>query len=466
MGPRTYAAVDLSASGGRVMAGVVDQTGSVELRAVHRFPNRIVESDGHLRWDFSGLFGAVMTGLERMAGEYPDVGSVGVDGWGVDYGLLDAGGRLLAEPISYRDSRTDKAIARVHNRIPADELYSLTGTQFLPFNTIYQLSAEQEDSLLDGAAHALLLPDLLAYWLTGHMATEYTNASTTGMLDLGSRDWSSEICNRLGLPAGLFPPVEQPGAIRGALSPSVSRRTGLATGTTVTTVGSHDTASAVVAVPATARRFAYISCGTWSLVGLEIPEPVVSPAARAANFTNEGGVDGRIRFLRNTGGLWLLEECIKEWGTADRDSLLAEAASLPPGGPTIAVDDPGFIPPGGMPDRIATAAGDPLPSPAHTVRCIIESLADTFARTLHEAATLAGTDIDVVHIVGGGSQNGLLCQLTADAAGVPVVAGPVEATALGNVIVQARTDGRLAASLEAVRAALAGSVPLSRYVPR
>jgi rhamnulokinase len=237
-------------------------------------------------------------------------------------------------------------------------------------------------------------------------------------------------------------------------------------GTVVTTVGSHDTASAVVGVPATSDRFAYIASGTWSLVGLELPAPVVSEAARLANFTNERGVDGRIRFLRNVGGLWLLQECLRSWGRTDLDGLLDAAAARPVGGPTIDVDDAAFIPPGAMPSRIVDAAGGGLRTEAEIVRCVLDSLAAGYARTVAQAAALAGRAVDVVHVVGGGSQNAVLCQLTADACGLPVVAGPVEATALGNVVVQARSAGALPASLEEVRAGIATSAALRRYEPR
>jgi rhamnulokinase len=432
-----HAAVDLGASGGRVMAGMVDGD-SVRLEEVHRFPNGCAERDGHLRWDLSGLFAEVQAGLAKV----PEAETVGIDTWGVDYGLLDEDGGLLAEPIAYRDGRTDTAVDRVHAVVAPDELFAANGLQLLPFTTIYQLAAEE---LLGRAAHAVLIPDLLAHWLTGELATEVTNASTTGLLDVHTREWSAPLFDRLGLAADLFPPLQSPGERRGG---------------NVVTVGSHDTASAVVGVPATTERFAYVACGTWSLVGLELPAPVVTDEARAANFTNEAGVDGRTRFLRNVGGLWLLQECLREWGRHDLTALLEQAAALPPG-PQVDVDDPAFIPPGGMPQRIAAAAGRPL-DPVETTRCNVDTLATAFARTVEQAATLAGTDVDVVHVVGGGSQNDLLCRLTAEAVGRPVLAGPVEATALGNVLVQARRPGD---SLEALRSRLAAAVPLRRYDP-
>jgi rhamnulokinase len=443
----TFAAVDIGASGGRVMRGTVDADGPIRLEAVHRFANGVAERDGHLRWDIRNLHTEVLVGLARI----PDATSIGIDTWAVDYGLLDDDGTLLADPVAYRDDRTAPVIGAVHDRVPPEELYATNGLQFLPFNTLYQLAA---DDLVDRAAHAVLLPDLLAHWLTGELRTELTNASTTGLLDVRTQQWSGDLLDRLGLPHDLLPPIEAPGEVRGAT----------ANGTPVVTVGSHDTASAVVGVPATTDRFAYIASGTWSLVGLELAAPVLTEDARTADFTNEVGVDGRTRFLRNVGGLWLLQECLREWHRGDLDELLVVAGELPPGGPIIDVDHPAFIAPGGMQARIVAHAGRPLDQPA-TVRCILDSLAAGYARTLAQAAALAGRTIDVVHVVGGGSQNRLLCQLTADATGLPVLAGPVEATALGNVLVQARAAGCLPTSLEAIREQVAATTPLRRYQP-
>jgi rhamnulokinase len=440
-----FAAVDIGASGGRVMAGVVDDAG-VRLETAHRFANGVVERDGHLRWDLTRLFDEVQTGLGRI----PDATSIGIDTWGVDYGLLGEDGRLLAEPIAYRDDRTAAVIGDVHVRVSPEELYAITGIQHLPFNTIYQLAAEP---LLDRARHAVLLPDLLSHWLTGSLRTERTNASTTALVDARTQDWSPTLLDRIGIRRDLLPAIDVAGDVRGS-----------ANGVPVIAVGSHDTASAVVGVPATTERFAYIASGTWSLVGLELRAPILGDAARIANFTNEIGVDGRIRFLRNVGGLWLLQECLRSWGRDDLDALLAAAARVPSGGPRIDVDDPAFIAPGRMPERIATAAGREMDD-AGTVRCILDSLAAGYARTLAQATTLAATSVDVVHIVGGGSQNELLCQLTADACQVPVVAGPVEATALGNVLVQARAAGVLPSSLDELRARVAASTTVTRYEP-
>ncbi|MGI3785750.1 MAG: rhamnulokinase, partial [Janthinobacterium lividum] len=354
-----HAAIDIGASSGRVVAGVVED-GRVELHTVHRFPNGAVQWGGRLRWDLSGLFAEVLTGLALLGQRFGDVTSVGVDTWAVDYGLLDADGRLLAEPTAYRDDRTTPAVlAAVHARVTPAELYAVNGLQSLPFTTVYQLAAEQQDSLWARVRHAVLLPDLIGYWLTGELRTEVTNASTTGLLDARTGELSEPLARRLDLPPDLFPPLVQPGAQLGALLPEVAATTGLSREVTVVAVGSHDTASAVVGVPATDQRWAYVSSGTWSLVGLELDGPVLTDESRAANFTNEGGVDGRTRFLRNVGGLWLLSESLRDWTErgepAELEPLLDEAARLPAGGPLIDVDDQAFIAPGDMPERIRDA---------------------------------------------------------------------------------------------------------------
>jgi rhamnulokinase len=454
-----FAAVDVGASGGRVIAGIVDSD-SLSLQPVHRFANATVDIDGHLRWEIGRIVDEVRRGLELLIDRFANVASIGIDTWAVDYGVLDDDGRLLADPIAYRDDRTLKAIDRVHAKVPPEELFAINGLQFLPFNTVYQLVAEQEGALWDRAATVALLPDLVGSMLGGELRSERTNASTTGLVDVRTGEWSTELLRRLEIPARLLPDLDSPGSHRGlaALSRAVP----------ITAVGSHDTASAVVGVPATKRQFAYVSSGTWSLVGVELEQPVLTEAARIANFTNEGGVDGRVRFLRNVGGLWLLQESMREWQRNDLEAVLARAAALPAGGPIVDVDDVSFIAPGNMPARIATAAeraGGRVDTPAQLVRCVLDSLASAYARTVRQAATLSGQPVDVIHIVGGGSQNELLCQLTADLSGLPVVAGPVEATALGNVLVQARTVGAVGASLEELRHHIASTSTLRRYEP-
>ena len=468
-----FAAVDIGASSGRVVAGWLAGDG-LELEVVHRFPNGIQQLDGHLRWDLSGLYEQVLIGLGKLTGRHARVVSIGIDTWAVDYGLLDSHNRLISEPVAYRDSRTNDVIEEVHARVHPEQLYAINGLQFLPFNTIYQLAAEKCGELWELARRAVLLPDLLAFWLTDQLRTEITNASTTGLLDATTRTFSTELFPALELPADLFPPLIEPGEVVGTIRPRVARRTGLDPSTRVVAVGSHDTASAVVGVPAANRRFAYVSSGTWSLVGLELDRPVLTEESRHANFTNEGGVDARVRYLRNVGGLWLLQESLRTWREAgepaDQDALLREAASLPAGGPVIDVDSTEYVPPGDMPSRIRAAceaSGQPVPrSAAEVVRCILDSLAVAYARTVSSAEALAGQEAEVVHIVGGGCQNELLCQLTADLAGRPVLSGPVEATALGNLALQARAAGALPQDLDELRLALRRGMPLVSYEPQ
>ncbi|MFG2091095.1 MULTISPECIES: rhamnulokinase family protein [unclassified Spirillospora] len=455
----TFAAVDLGASSGRVMAGRVGPH-TLELDEIRRFANRPVRVNGTLHWDILGLYGNVLDGLRSAP---PGLASVGIDSWAVDYGLLDAGGRLLGNPVHYRDARTDGVMDRVRAELSDDLLYGTSGLQFLPFNTIYQLVADD----LSRTGTLLLIPDLLAYWLTGEIGAERTNASTTGLLDVRGGTWSRDLLTRLNLPAEILPPLRNPGEIVGTLRGDVAGETGHP-GLRVAAVGSHDTASAVAAVPDTGERFAYISCGTWSLVGVELDAPVLTEASRKANFTNEGGVDGTVRYLRNVMGLWLLQESLRTWGDAELPALLAEAEHVPGLRRLIDPDDPEFLPPGDMPARIAAHCrrrGFPAPvTRAETVRCILDSLALAHRAALRQASRLSGREIDAVHLVGGGSRNDLLCRLTADAAGLPVVAGPVEATALGNVLIQARAHGVIGDLAEA-RALVAGTQALRRYAP-
>ncbi|MFF4841474.1 rhamnulokinase [Streptomyces collinus] len=459
-----YAAVDLGASSGRVMVGRVGP-GTLELSEAHRFPNRPVRVPEGLRWDVLGLYAGVLDGL-RAAGQ---VDSVGIDSWAVDHGLLDADGALLGNPVHYRDPRTDGVAQKVWATVPAAELYAATGLQYAPFNTLYQLTAARSTAQFAHARRLLLIPDLLAYWLTGEQGTELTNASTTQLIDPRTRSWAHGVADRLGIDLSLFAPLRQPGDRAGLLRPGVLADTGLTGPVPVTAVGSHDTASAVAAVPADTPRFAYICTGTWSLAGLELDAPVLTEESRAANFTNELGLDGTVRYLRNIMGLWLLQECVRAWGDPDLSGLLREAAEVPALRSVVDAGDEAFLPPGRMPERIAEAcraSGQPVPvTPAETTRCILDSLALAHRRAVADARRLADRPVDVVYVVGGGTRNALLCQLTADACGLPVVAGATEAAALGNVLVQARADG-LAGDLAAMRALLARTQPLSRYRPR
>ncbi|MEU9243605.1 rhamnulokinase family protein [Streptomyces sp. NPDC048385] len=463
-GVKAYAAVDLGASSGRVMVGRVGP-GSLELTEAHRFANRPVRVPEGLRWDVLALYRGVLDGL-KAAGQ---VDSVGIDSWAVDYGLLDADGALLGNPVHYRDARTEGVAEKVWATLPAAELYAATGIQYAPFNTLYQLVAARGARQFAHAERLLLIPDLLAHWLTGEQGTELTNASTTQLIDPRTRDWSHEVADRLGIDLGLFAPLRRPGDPAGFLRPEVLEETGLTGPVPVTAVGSHDTASAVAAVPAAGERFAYICTGTWSLAGLELAAPVLTEESRAANFTNELGLDGTVRYLRNIMGLWLLQECVRAWGDPDLGVLLREAAAVPALRSVVDAGDAAFLAPGRMPERIAEACralGQPVPqSRAEITRCILDSLALAHRRAVEDAQRLAGHPVDVVHIVGGGTRNTLLCQLTADACGLPVVAGPTEAAALGNVLVQARAHG-LAGDLTDARRLLVRTQPLTRYEPR
>jgi rhamnulokinase len=452
----TVAAIDLGASGGRVMAGQVSDSG-IALHEVHRFPNEPVTAGGTLYWDILRLYADVRRGLELAARQFP-LASAGIDGWGVDYGLLDEAGALLGNPVHYRDARTEG----VRVPVPAAELYAVTGTQHLPFNTIYQLAATP---MLRHAATMLLIPDLLAYWLTGRAGAEVTNASTTSLFDVRAQAWATGLIEKAGLPPRIFPPLRRPGEVIG---PIVGPN-GPGSELPLIAVGSHDTASAVAGVPAAEPDFAYISSGTWSLAGMELDAPVLTEAGRAANFTNETGIDGTIRYLRNVTGLWLLQESLRTWPEASLGSLLDEAAGLPPLRFVIDPDDPVFLPPGDMPTRIAAwlaRRGEAVPTgPAETVRCILDSLALAYRRAIAEAQSLSGRHADVVHIVGGGARNALLCQLTADATGLRVIAGPAEATCFGNVLVQARALGAAPGELAGMRALIRSTQPLRSFPP-
>jgi rhamnulokinase len=453
----SVAAVDLGASSGRVMVGTVGD-GRLAVREVHRFPNLPVNVRGSLHWDVLRLYADVQAGLRTAAAEF-ELASAGIDSWAVDYGLLDSSGALLGNPVHYRDKRTSGVAATVHAKIPAASLYAATGTAQLPFNTIYQLAAAAGTPQLDAAASLLLIPDLLAYWLTGETGAEVTNASTTGLFDIGAQRWAAPVLERAGIPPHLFAPLRRPGEIIGRLPHDVP----------LIAVGSHDTASAVAAVPARGRDFAYISSGTWSLVGVELDQPVLTEPSRLAGFTNEAGVDGTVRYLRNVMGLWLLQESLRSWAGADLDALLASAARVPALRAVVDPDDPVFLPPGDMPARIAAACRetgqDPPASQAATVRCILDSLALAYRRAIRQVRELSGVPVSVVHVVGGGSRNSLLCQLTADACGLPVIAGPAEAAALGNILVQARALGAAPGDLDGMRALLRASTELRRFEP-
>jgi rhamnulokinase len=438
---------------------------TLRLEAAARFANGPVPADDGLHWDVDALVEHAVAGLATAYAAGP-LTSVGVDSWAVDYGRFRAG-RLLSPPFCYRDERRNQVgPARVAELIGDEELYRRNGLQHLSFNTLYQLAAD--DGLSD-TDQVLLVPDLVAAALTGVHVAERTNASTTGLLDVTTRDWDTELMVRLGLDVDLFADLVDPGHEIGSLLPHIADRIlGRAGGRIpVVAVGSHDTASAIVGTPLQADDAAYVSLGTWALAGLELDEPVLSEDARLANFTNEGGVDGTVRFLTNVMGTWLLSETLREWGETDLAGMLRAAEAYDGPAPVVDVQDPRFLPPGDMAARIeAWCAEHDVPPPSDrpaVVRCIVLSIAAAIAAALEHAAALAGRTVSVVHVVGGGAQNAFLCRAIAERSGRPVLAGPVEATAIGNVLVQARAAGVVGPDLVDLRALIARTHDLVRY---
>ncbi len=464
------AAVDLGATSGRVILGYVGH-GEMRLTDVARFTNAPVRTLDGLHWSVLELYRDLVEGLAAAVRQEPQLSSIGIDSWAVDYALM-RDGRMLGTPYAYRDERTVPAVEAVHAIVGPEELYAINGLQHLPFNTLFQLTADRAAGTLDLADSFLLLPDLLGYWLTGRSVAERTNASTTGLLGVETGEWDFALAERLGIRREIFRSLVDAGTEIGGLAPSAIRGVGQ-TRAVVTTVGSHDTASAIVAIPASTPDFAYISSGTWSLVGVELARPVLGEASRLAGFTNEGGVDGRVRYLHNVMGLWLLSECVRDWErsgeTISLAALLAQAADVTGPVPVFDADDGSFLAPGDMAARIAAwFTSRDLAAPAtrpELVRSILQSLADTYARSITAARELSGASVSVVHLVGGGSQNALLCQLTANTTGLPVLAGPVEATAIGNVLVQARAQGLVTGDLETLRALVVAAFPVIHYEP-
>jgi rhamnulokinase len=456
-----YAAIDLGAESGRVVAGRLDD-GRVDLEVVRRFDNRPVQLPDGLRWNLLSLFGEACAGLAEAASRRP-LSGVGVDAWGVDYALLDGAGRVLGLPYHYRDRRTEGVVARAHARVPRAELYAATGIQTMPINTVFQLLADEGSPALAAAERVALVPDLFALWLSGEFANEVTAASTTGLLDARAGTWARPLIDRLGLPAAPFAgdPVEA-GTTLGALLPHHG-----AGDVPVHAVAGHDTAAAFAAAPLRSPHAAVLSSGTWSLLGLELDAPVLTAEAAAFHLTNERGVDGTIRLLRNVMGLWLVQECRRRWGM-DYDELHRLAGEVEADVPLFDPDDDAFLTFTDMPAQIAAAcvaSGQPEPrSPGEVVRSILVSLACKYRLVLERLIRVTGRRVEVVHVIGGGVRNELLCRLTADLLGRPLLAGPVEATALGNVLVQGRATGELG-SLDDLRAVAAASVDPAVFEP-
>jgi rhamnulokinase len=443
MTTRNVAAVDLGAESGRVMLARFDGH-QVQIEEVYRFPNRPVSVHGHRFWNILGIWEDVLTGLGRARVLAGNLDSVGVDSWGVDYGLVDDHGLLIGQPYHYRDTRTDGVQQEVGARIPRATIYRQTGIQFLPFNTLYQLVAQQRQqpwSFL-AAQRLLLIPDLLHSWLCGEQMSERTNATTTQFWDAETNQWAMDLLTALDLPSHFLPAVLAPGTLLGPVLPALRGVVGTAQVAVPTT---HDTAAAIAAIPVQpGTQWGYISLGTWSLVGQELDRPLRNDAALAANFTNEGGMFETTRFLKNVMGLWILQECQRIWReqglSFDYSMLFQLAAATPAFAAVIDPDDPSFLAPSDMVATInaylAAHGQSPLESPAQLTRCILESLVMRSVQVLHECMRLTGQPIAVLHIVGGGSRNPLLNQWFADAMGVPVVAGPIEATSRGNALLQ------------------------------
>lgn len=469
MGKPTFGAVDLGADSGRVFAGTFDG-GRVELREVHRFPNHPVWLPDGLRWNLVGLFDEAVQGLAIAAAEGGGLAGVAVDAWAVDYGLLDPDGRLLGLPYHYRDSRSQGMVERAAARVAPERHRQLTGIQAMPINTAFQLLAEEGREALAVADRLVLIPDLLSFWLSGELTNERTVASTTALLEAETGEWSSELIESLGLPSRIFGALVDPGTV---VAPALSPH-GLGA-TSVIATASHDTAAAFAATPAELfSAAAILSSGTWSILGMEVPEPLLDGPAGEADLSNEAGVEGTTRLLKNVMGLWLVQECRRGWAARGRDLSFADLVRL-----AEAVDDedavlfdpdhPSLVEPGDMPGRIGalcTAAGSPAPSePGRLVRSILLSLACKYRLVLERLESAVGRAAPCVHVVGGGANNSLLCRLTAELLDRPVLAGPVEASALGNVLVQAIAVGELGSLADAHAVARASVVP-RRYEPQ
>lgn len=468
-----YIAVDLGATSGRTVLGTIDKDG-LRIKELNRFPNKIIAVGGHCFWDIFALYDSIKEGLRVAAQEKIEIDSIGIDTWGVDFVFVGDDGTILGLPYSYRDPHTVAASQRFFEKeMSRDEVYKRTGIQFLNFNSLYQLYAlrESSSSLLNAASKLLFIPDALSYMLTGNMVTEYTIASTSQLLDVHKRDFDHTLLNTVRLKPDNFAKMVMPGTVIGALREDIAQEVGLP-GLPVVAVAGHDTASAVAAVPAVDKNFAYLSSGTWSLMGIEIGSPIVSEAANRSNITNEGGVDGTIRFLKNITGMWILEQCMKIWKLAGKNFTYSELVAMAESAPAfvrfIDPDDVSFVNPSNMLEAIdeyCRKTGQTVPSSdAEYVRLIFESLAMKYRMVLDLFQSYADFPIERLHIIGGGSRNRLLSQMTANSIGKVVVAGPAEATAIGNIMIQAWAKG-FVSSLGEMRKVIADAVSVETFVP-
>lgn len=448
---KVYLAADFGGGSGRVIAGWLED-GKLTMEEIHRFGNRQVHLGDHVYWDFPALFEDMKAGLKKAASKGYEVESIGVDTWGVDFGLIDRDGQLLGNPVCYRDARTAGMTEKLFETLNPTEHYATTGIQVMEINTLAQLLSIKGTAQLEAAEHLLFMPDLFSYFLTGKATNEYCIASTSELLDAKRREWSWETIEALGLPKRIFGNIVMPGTVRGELRKDIAEETGLKD-VKVIAVGSHDTASAVAAVPAIEGDgpVAFLSSGTWSLLGIELPEPILTEEARQAEFTNEGGVGGRIRFLQNITGLWILQRLMAEWKERGEEQTFGEllpAAAQASISSIIPVADAAFTNPPSMEKAISDycrQSNQPVPqTKGEFVRCLFQSLAKKYKDAIEGVNGLLPESLKRLHIIGGGSQNGLLNQFTADALGIPVWAGPVEATAMGNILVQAMAAGEVA----------------------
>ena len=467
-----YLAIDLGAESGRVMLGTLEGD-RVALEEVHRFPNHVLTAGKHLHWDLPHLEKEIFRGLESAAQRGVPISGISADSWGVDYVLLDAKGRVLGQPYCYRDPRTAGSPARLFKKLPLAEIYQETGIQFMTINTLFHLEAQQHEdpAVLSGADHFLNIADYFNARLSGVEAAEQSLASTTQLYNPKTRGWSDKLIATLGLSRSLFPKIVPSGTVLGPVTAELRRHPSLAQARVIAAC-SHDTGAAVAAVPAHGGRWAYLSSGTWSLLGAELSAPVLTDAAREAGFTNEVGLGGTVRFLKNLAGLWVLQECRRAWEAAGQSHTYEELTRLAvesgPAKAHISLRDARFLSPGDMPDKISSfcrETAQPVPAtPGQFVRTILESLALTYAQTLHQLEILIDRKFDKLHIVGGGSRSNLLNQLTANATGLTVITGPVEATAIGNILIQALALGHLESSGH-LRRIVENSFPTQTFLP-